>query len=458
MKSILFVTTLIFFILNVSAVNYNVSDFGAKADGVSLDTKAVQSAIDAANKHGGGKVIIPAGKTVVIGTIYMKSFVTLHLENGARLKGSANISDYASNTHKNMYKNEPHMDRCLIYAENASNFAFEGYGTIDGNGHINHFTRKKGGRPMLMRFKNCNNIHMHNITIINPAAWVSAWLYCSEITVSGIRIKSRVNNNGDGLDFDGCTNVKVSNCSFDTSDDSICLQASMPDKPCRDVLISNCIFESKWAGMRIGLLSRGDFESVTVTNCTFKNIEDSGLKIQMNEGGTMKNMVFSNLVMKNVPRPIFMTFAQQKACVDAPAEMYPMKEMSNFTFQNIIADNRELDKNSVFFITGMPGHCIENIILKDIQFIVSGGGTLADADKKTIKEYTLETLDGWWPEFHLVGTLPASGMYLRHVKNIYVDNFHLTTVSTDKRRPIVIEDVENANFNGIYSNAQKANL
>ncbi|WP_282036002.1 glycoside hydrolase family 28 protein [Saccharicrinis aurantiacus] len=437
-----------------AAKDFDVRDFGAKADGVSLDTEAVQNAINAATQNGGGKVIIPSGKIVLSGTIYMKDFVTLHIENGGTLLASPDYKDYPNNTHKNMYKNEPHMDRCFIYAEDAKSFAFEGYGIIDGNGYMKNFTRKKGGRPMLMRFKNCDKIHMRDITILNPAAWVSAWLYCNEIVVDGIKIRSRVNGNGDGLDFDGCTNVRVSNSSFDTSDDSICLQASMQDKPCKDVVITNCIFESKWAGMRIGLLSRGDFESVTVTNCTFKNIKDSGLKIQVNEGGTMKNMVFSNLVMKNVPRPVFMTFAQQKACVDAPDEMYPMKEMKNFTFQNIIADNTELDKNSAFFLTGMPGHNIQNIIIKDVQFFVSGGGTKEDS-KKSIKEYTVETLEGWWPEFHLVGTLPASGVYLRHMENVLVDNFHLTVVDADARKPFVLDDVSNSNISNCYLNGKK---
>ncbi|GAF05428.1 glycoside hydrolase family 28 protein [Saccharicrinis fermentans] len=442
----------------ISAQSYfNVLDYGAKADGFTIDTKAVQAAIDAANKNHGGTVIIPSGKTVMSGTLFMKSFVTLHLENGAILKGSPNIADYPEGTHKNMYKNEPHMNKCFIYAQNAHSFAFEGYGTIDGNGHPQHFNRKTG-RPMMMRFKNCDKIHMRNITLINPAAWTSAWLYCNEIVVDGIRIHSRANGNGDGLDFDGCTNVRVSNSSFDNSDDCICLQASLPDKPCKDIVISNCIFETKWGGMRIGLLSRGDFESVTVTNCTFKNIQDSGLKIQMNEGGSMKNMVFSNLVMKNVPRPVFMTFAQQKACVDAPDEMYPMKEMKNFIFQNIIADNTELDKNSAFFLTGMPGKHIENIIIKDIQFFIAGGGTKEDAHKKDLNEYSLDVLEGWWPEFSRVGTLPASGMFLRHMKNVTVSNFHLFIEGQDARKPIIFDDVINGKVSNSFINSKKIKL
>lgn len=457
MKTMKLKLALAFLIYNITCFSllagvYNVKDYGARLDGVNLDTEAIQAAIDVCTAAGGGTVLIPSGFTALTGTLYLKDHVTLHIGNGAILLGSPRIDDYATDTHKNMYKNEPHMDRCLIFARDAHSLAITGKGTIDGNGHRKNFTNQTGGRPMLMRFMNCSNITMRNITLINPAAWVSAWLYCDGIVVDGIRIHSRVNGNGDGLDFDGCTDVRVSNSSFDTSDDSICLQASQQDKPCKNVVISNCTFTSKWAGMRIGLLSRGDFESVTVSNCTFFDIQDSGLKIQLNEGGVMKNMVFSNLVMKNVPRPIFMTFCQQRACVDAPEEMVPMQSMENFIFRGIIADNRELDKNSAIFITGLPGHQIGNIMISDLQLMFAGGGTREDAGRTNLKEYTLETLDGWWPEFHLVGTLPASGIYARHLEGLYMDNIIIQTTGSDARSPIVLEDVDHASVSNIILN------
>ena len=449
---------LLFFIgfqLQVFATDFSVLHYGAKADGITKDTKAVQAAIDACTNNGGGNVIIPAGKTVVIGTIYLKNFVTLYIENGAVLLGSPDIEDYTTDTHKNTYKNEPHMDRCLIFARDAKSFAIKGLGTIDANGHPKYFTKEKGGRPMMMRFLNCSNIQLKEVTLLNPAAWTSAWLYCDQIVVDGIKIISRVNNNGDGLDFDGCTNVRVANSSFDTSDDAICLQTSRPDKPCKDIVITNCVFTSKWAAMRIGLASRGDFDSVTVSNCTFHDIQDSGLKIQMNEGGEMKNMLFSNIIMKNVPRPIFMTFCQQRAGVDAPETMLPMKAMHSFSFNNMIIDNRELDKNTALFLTGMPDNYITDIQLNNIQMTVSGGGTQDDSDKKGIKEYTLETLDGWWPEFSKVGTLPASGIYARHIDGLYVNNFQLITITEDKRKPVVFDDVLNGNVKNVYLNRKE---
>ena len=446
------------FFLTITSVSastqFNILNFGAKADGETKDTKALQSAIDACSQNGGGTVIIPAGKTIITGTFYLKNHVNLHIESGAKILGSPDIADYATDTHKNMYKNEPHMDRCLVFARDAKNFSIDGDGTIDGNGYPKNFTAKTG-RPMLIRFMNCQNIRIEQVKLLNPAAWTSAWIYCNEIVVNGIRIESRVNQNGDGLDFDGCTNVRVSNCSFNTSDDSICLQSSSKNKPCKDIVVTNCIFESKWAGMRIGLLSQGDFESVTVTNCTFKNIDDSGLKIQMNEGGEMKNMVFSNLVMKNVPRPIFMTFCQQRAGADTPEELFPMKAMHDFIFSNIIADNTGLDKNSAILITGMPGHPSENIILKDIRFLTAGGGNAEDASRQHMNEYTPEVLQGWWPEFRLIGTLPASCIFIRHANGVYMDNLILSSKDQDARPPVVFDDVQNQQVINSFYNGYK---
>lgn len=435
----------------INAKEYNISDYNAVNDGKTLNTKAIQQAIDECTLSGGGTVKIDGGGIYVSGTIYLKDNVSLHIDGGTTLQGSANYNDYTKDTFKMMYQHSTNMDRCFIYAENSKNISIEGFGTIDGNGHLENFAHG-AGRPMLIRMLECQNIHLNNINLINPASWTSVFLYCDNIEVSGINIQSRVNYNGDGLDFDGCTRVRVLNSNFDNSDDCICLQASRSDKPCKDIVITNNIFRSKWAGIRIGLLSKGDIESVAVSNCTFRDIEDAGIKIQQNEGGEMKNMTFLNLVMENVPRPIFMTFCQQRMSVDTPnGEIEPLKRMHGFYFNNIIADNSKGDKNSAIFITGLPNYKIEDVSIKNVRFIVSGGGTKKDAAKiDSVKEFTSEVMGIHSPEFYSIGTLPAFGIYVRHTAGLHLENINLITINEDERPPVVLDDVS-----GFYSSFLK---
>ncbi|MCC5829420.1 MAG: hypothetical protein JJU36_08230 [Phycisphaeraceae bacterium] len=424
-------------------MEYDIRTHGAVGDGQTLNTRSVQAAIDTCHAEGGGTVVVAQGR-YVIGTIHLKSSVILKIEAGAALLGSRDIADYATDTHKQMYRGEPHMDRCLIFARDARGIGIVGSGMIDGQGHGAHFPNAddpKRNRPMLIRFVQCSNIRMHDITLVNPASWTSAWLYCSEIAVDNVRIHSRCNDNGDGLDFDGCTDVRVTNCSFDTSDDSICLQTSRVDRPCRDVVISNCTFTSKWAGVRIGLLSRGDFANVTISNCVFRDIQDAGLKIQMCEGAILRRMVFANLVMVNVPRPVFATFCQQRACDDAPEALAPMRAMGDMHFSNILVDAVECGRDAAFIFTGMPGHPIENITLSDITMITRGGGTAEDANR-TLNELTPDVMAGHWPEYTcLGGTVPAYGLYARHIRNLNICNVHFHTNTPDERKDIELIDV-----------------
>ena len=421
---------------------YDIRTFGAVGDGATLNTQALQTAIDTCSTAGGGTVLVAGGRFVT-GTFHLKDNVCLRVDSGAAILGSTNIADYTTDTDRTMYR-EPHMNRCLIFAQDAHNISIEGMGTIDGRGKS--FPQRgdlQKNRPKLMRLLNCSRLRVRDITWLNPASWTTEWRYCSDIAVDGITISSRANGNGDGLDFDGCTNVRVSNSTFDNSDDSICLQTSLADKPCRDIVISNCHFSSYWAGMRIGLLSRGNFENVTVTNCTFRDHKDSGIKIQMNEGGEIKNMIFTNLVMQNVPRPVFLTFCQKRAWVDAPQELAPMKSVRGLQLSNITVDSDTGTKDAAFVFVGLPGHPVEDISLTNIRATFAGGGTEADAANK-VNELTPENLKGW-PEYGSLGkTVPAHGLFARHVKGITMRNVKFSTKTPDARPAVVFEDVTDA--------------
>jgi polygalacturonase len=434
----------------------DIREYGAVGDGVTKNTAAIQAAIDACSARRAAGVLV-AGGSYVTGTIYLKSFVTLVVAPGAELLGSTDIRDYTTDTHANQYRGEAHMDRCLIFARGAERIGIEGGGVIDGRGGKQNFPNPGDAekhRPMLIRLLECSSIRMRNVTLRNPASWTSAWLYCRGIVVDGITIHSRANGNGDGLDFDGCDGVRVSNSHFDTSDDSICLQTSRPDRPCRDVTITNCIFASYHAGMRIGLLSRGDFENVAVTNCIFRDIRDAGLKIQMCEGGEMRNMLFTNLVMTNVPRPIFLTFGQQRAAKDAPPEVAPMKRVRGLTFSHLQVDNSMVGKDSAIILVGMPGHPLENITLADIQFLSGGGGEDSPDSSLLLPDLTVERLAGRWPEYTAFKrTVPAHGIYAGHVSGLTIHNVALRVAQPDRRPAIVCDDVRNLDLFGVEVNA-----
>lgn len=441
-------------------MTFQIREYGAVGDEKTVNTAALQGAIDACSQAGGGSVVIAGGRYVT-GTLFLKDGVTLEIAGGSALVGSPDIADYATGTHKNMYKCEPHMNRCLIFARGARHIGICGAGEIDGQGSLfPNAGDSEGNRPMLIRLLECEGIRLRDVTLSNPAAWTTAWLYCSDIVVDGIRIHSRANGNGDGLDFDGCLHVRVTNCSFDTSDDSICLQASRPDRPCHDITISNCDMCSYWGGVRIGLLSRANIENVALSNCVFSDIRDAGIKIEMCEGAEIRNMVFSNLVMRNVPRPVFIALCRQRACDDAPEGMPPYGKVRNIAFNHIAVDNSAAGKNTAFFISGVPGHDLENIRFSDVCMVAEGGGTAEEGAQRDVIEFDDETLDGWWPGIHIVegrkGVLPLHGFFARHVRGLHLDQADFSSVAPDARPAVILENVRDVSLSSIRANPDAA--
>jgi hypothetical protein len=438
--------------------NYDIRDYGAVGDGITMNTVPIQDAIDTCSRNGGGTVVIAQGRYVT-GTLHVKSNVTLSIAVNTELLGSTDIDDYTADTYRLMYDEAPEMDRCLIYAENASNISIEGKGIIDGQGQVENFPNAddpEKKRPLMIRFKDCNNIAFRDVTLNNPALWATAFLYCTDLKFDGITINSMVNHNGDGLDFDGCINVVVSNCTFNNSDDSICLQTSRKDRPCENVVVTNCIMNSKWAAFRIGLLSVGDIRNVTISNCVIRDTT-CGFKIQMCEGGIMEDISVSNIVMERVVRPLFLTLNSFRFCIletESNRELPPILGMRNIHFSNIRAsiDNSQFpqsihSQHMVMAIVGIPGHYIEDITLDNIS-ITKALHTHREADRNGIvPEFT-----DLRPEaFQWLDELPASMLYLRHVKRIAISNTRFEFVSADTRPALVSDDVNDIELSHVAS-------
>jgi len=282
------------------AADTNIKDFGAIGDGIALNTIAVQRAIDHSSESAGGVVRIPAGR-YVIGTVQIKSNVTLSLDHGAQLLGSQDMKDYP--TDKLRPAREGNSE-CLLYAEDATNIRFEGLGVIDGRGSREAFPRRSGpggrdNRPRLIRFENCSQLTFSGLTYKNPAFWGIHLVDCKDVHITGVTLQMRDNNsNNDGFDLDGCENVLLENSEIHSHDDAICLKSSL--NPCRNIVVRNCNVSSVTAALKFGTSSSGGFINVSVSNCHFFDCPMGGIKLQSVDGGRMENVTVSRIVMDNV--------------------------------------------------------------------------------------------------------------------------------------------------------------
>jgi polygalacturonase len=205
---------------------FNAREYGAIGDGTTLDTGAIQKTIDACAGAGGGNVYLQGG-TFLSGTLVLKSNVTLYVEAGATLLGSRNMDDYPDVTPQIHYLYRPRFTKYMIYAEGAENIGIAGRGTIDGQGTF--YTNPHGDklRPYIVRFAECKNVRVTGVTFLNSARWLSHYLACEDVVIDGIKIRSRIRANRDGIGIDSCRWVRIANCHVFAGDDAIVLKANV---------------------------------------------------------------------------------------------------------------------------------------------------------------------------------------------------------------------------------------
>lgn len=448
------------FPINPSQRVFNIKDFGAVGDSITLDTKAFQAAIDECTNAGGGVVWVPAGK-YHLGTIILRSNVTLSLDYGSYLLGSQNLADYDSTLR---VAREEANSQSLIYAEDATNISIEGLGVIDGRGSRAVFPRKdengkKLPRPRLLRMENCNQVKLSGVTYKRPAFWGIHLVDCSNVHIDGIKVRFTGNNsNNDGLDIDGCQNVLIENCDIESGDDGICLKSSL--NPCRNYVIRNNIVKSHTSPLKFGTSSAGGFIDVSVSNCYFYDSPMGAIKLELVDGGVMENIDISRIKMDNVGSPIFIrlgnrgriyeNFTEQIQNANARPEGAPVGSVKNIRISEVVADvqltsakgpNKEFtDKQRAMagpiMIAGIPNHYIENVVLENIEISYPGLGTKKDTKREVPEDIAR------YPEQFFFGVLPGWGAYIRHAKNIEFNNVKMTLRSEDEREMIVLDDVE----------------
>lgn len=287
---------------------FSVKAHGAKADGKTLDTAAIQSAIDTCSSAGGGTVYFPAG-TYLSGTIFFKSHVSLYLEAGATLLGSTVLDDYPVTICDYRSYTDNYTERSLIYAEKVENISILGRGAIDGQGAAFKDKRTQENpykmRPYLIRIIESRDVTVRDVTIRDSPMWVQHYLACDDVLIEGITVHSNVAGNNDGIDIDSCHRVRISNCDIYSGDDAIVLKATS-DRACKDVTVTNCNLRSDCNAFKLGTESNGGFQNIAMSNCTIHDTRLAGIALEMVDGGMLERVSINNVLIQNSGAAIFM--------------------------------------------------------------------------------------------------------------------------------------------------------
>jgi len=419
-----------------SEVLYDIRDYGAKPDGQTLCTQAIQEAVDECAAGGGGVVYVPPGR-FLSGTIVIKSGVTLRLDDGCTLLGTRDLAQYPSKVPAYRSYTDTYTDKSLIYAEKAERIAITGRGVIDGQGDSFHGPYKV--RPYTIRFIECRDVTVEGVTIRNSPMWVQHYLACDDVRIAGVTVKSHVNHNNDGIDIDSCHRVLITGCNIDSGDDAIVLK-STSTRLCKDVVVTGCVLRSTCNALKLGTESNGGFQNIVMNTCAIYDTRLAGIALEIVDGGTMDRVVVTGITMTGVGAPIFIRLGNRARPFRDGMDKPGVGTLRNVTISDIEATGAD---RTGCAIAGLPDANIENLTLSNIRLSFLGGGSLEEASR------SIPENPDKYPEYSMFGRLPAYGFYCRHVRGLRLANVQLQLASEDKRHAVVFEDVRGATIDGL---------
>jgi polygalacturonase len=409
--------------------------FGAKGDGTTLDTAAIQSAIDAAAKRGG--TVRLAQGNYVTGTLLLKSGVSLQLEGGATLLGSLNPADYKLV--------EPFIDGtgqtrgyALLACVDAHDCSVHG-GTIDGRGAALQqaagvAAKNPSAKPFLVLCVRSSRITIRDVKLQNSAAWTTHIFQCDRVIVDKVSIRSLGLANNDGIDIDSSTNVHISGCTIESGDDAICLKTTSP-KPCKDITVTNCTLTTRCGAFKIGTETAGDFSAIRVSDCHVIRADLGAVKLLSVDGAHISDVVVERMQVDDADTPIFLRLGARGRTFRAGDAPRAAGTLSKVALRHISVKNA---RRVGILVSGIPGHVVEGITLEDIAITMSG-------DPVAQLPPTPPENPAAYPEVRMFGTaLPASGLYARHLRGLTLTRLNITPVPGDARpERIVLEDSAN---------------
>ncbi len=452
-----YINFLMYCLLNISPIKappeFNILDYGAVGDSATLNTWAIQQAVDACHKAGGGLVTIPQG-VFLTGSVELKSGVYLYVSVGGTLRGSSSLSDYPIHRCSHPFGQEGLEIRSLVWADGQKNTGILGNGEIDGNGHSQAFSltqQPRPLRPIVLRFVACEHVKIRDITLKNSPMWMQQYVACKDLEIGNIQVHNFSNRNNDGLDIAGCQNVVVSGCRIRADDDGICLK-TLSSSPNENILITDCLVSSNCNAIKIGTETMADHRNIIISNCIVsksgvfsdiwkRDIGVSGIALETVDGGTLDNILITNVIVSGVYTPLFVRLGKRGRRFKESDPEPGVGKIKNIVISNFSGKS---ERPPECVISGIPGHSIENVSLKNISLSMPGGSGGEDLLGRQIPEKEKS-----YPEVLMFGLrLPAYGLYLRHVKNLKINDLLITYEQEDTRPALHLDDVEEAEIAG----------
>jgi len=423
----------------------DVRDFGAAGDGRTPDTRAIQRAIDAAHKLGGGTVRLPAG-VWPSGTLHLRSRITLELGSGAVLLASPDDADFAPPESPGFVTASDietiDFAHALIAGRDLERVAIVGAGVIDMN-------RRGRGGPKPIAFKGCRFVTVRDVTILHAPNYCVSLGACDDVRVEGVTIRDAY---ADGIDPDCCRRVRIAGCDVESDDDALCLKTSLvlgTRRGTEDVLVADCRLRSPSNCFKLGTESSGDFRRIALSNCIFSGrapdnrdvsdaAEGGGIAILTVDGGTIDGVIVSNVVMEDVPAPVFVRLGNRGRDQAEPAP----GRLRNVSISGVVARGA----TGACPITGLTGHPIERLRIENVVIVASG-------DARGAGGLDVPERQRDYPKVTMYGALPAFGLYLRHARDVLLRNVELAVDGADPRPALIADDVVGLNLAGLSGGA-----
>jgi polygalacturonase len=481
-----------------SGRQYDVRAFGAKGDGTTIDSDAINRAIVSAAAAGGGTVYFPAG-TYASHSIRLRSHVGLYLDQGAVLlaadTGGGRGFDPAEPGPGNAFQDfgHSHWHNSLIWGDSVEDVSITGHGRIDGTklsrglgAGASDLNTRPGQANKSIALRLARNVLLRDFTILRGGHMSILATGVDNLTIDNVVIDT----NRDGIDIDACRNVRISNTSVNApNDDAIVLKSSFALGAARateNVTITNSTVSGFDVGtmldgtygrtsvaapdrdgptgrIKLGTESNGAFRNITISNIVFNR--SRGLALETVDGALLEDVTVSNITMREVSNaPIFLRLASR---MRGPADT-PVGALRRVTISNVVV--YDADPRYASIIAGIPGHPVEDVKLSNIRIMYRGGLSLAQAASQPAElvnaffrppggsgpreAYAVPEREAMYPEPSLFGVLPAYGFYIRHAAGIQMDGVDVGFMTPDTRPAFVLDDVKDIDLHRVR--AQKA--